>query len=44
MQTHTQTIVGALGPEEDRDSIGRPTESAYLDSRGLPETEPPNKE
>ena len=28
------------GPEKDRDSTGRPTESTILDLWGLPETEP----
>jgi hypothetical protein len=32
------------GPEEDRDFIGRPTESTNLDPCGLPEIESPTKE
>lgn len=54
-ETHRQTLdeVGKScpsvegrneGPEEDRDSKGRPTESTNLDPRGLPESEPPTKE
>jgi hypothetical protein len=31
------------GPEEDRDSKGKPTESINLDSWQLPETESPTK-
>ena len=42
-ETHGQTLDGAYGrvrvrtegPEEDRDSAGRPTESINLDPRGL---------
>jgi hypothetical protein len=32
------------GPEEDRDSTGRPRESTSLDPWWLSETEPPAKE
>ena len=32
------------GPEEDRDSTGRPTESTNLDLWGLPESESLTKE
>ena len=32
------------GPEGDRNSIGRPTESNNLDLWGLPETGPPTKD
>jgi hypothetical protein len=32
------------GPEKVRNSIGRPTESANLNPRGLSETKPPTKE
>jgi hypothetical protein len=52
-QTHSHrwnlgTLVGRVGgrieePEEDRDLIGRSTESTNPDLRGLPETEPPTK-
>ena len=32
------------GPEENKDSTGKPTESTNLDPWGLPETESPTKE
>jgi hypothetical protein len=32
------------GPEGDRNSTGRPTESTDVDPAGLSETEPPTKE
>ena len=42
------TLVGRVGgrieePEEDRDLIGRSTESTNPDLWGLPATEPPTK-
>jgi hypothetical protein len=33
-----------VGPEGDRNSTGRPTESTNLDTLGFSEYEPPNKE
>lgn len=52
-ETRSQTLDGAQGvrrvggriegPEEVRDSIGRPTELTNLDSWRLPETESPTK-
>jgi hypothetical protein len=32
------------GPEEDKHSTGRPTESPNLNPQGLPETESPTRE
>jgi hypothetical protein len=37
-------LENGLGSEEERDSIGIPTESTNLDAWGFPETEPPTKE
>lgn len=39
-----ERVVGRIeGPEDNKDSTGRPTKSAVQDPLGLPETEPPTK-
>ena len=43
-ESHRRVGKKIEGPEEDRDFIGKPTESTNLDPWGLPETESPSKQ